>query len=146
MSFPNGTIIEAISAFGTATQFTPAARGLRSAGLPSEIDSSPTLERAFADVGIYEQETIHLEALPRSELRSGSSEDELVLRPAIPPGDTDLRVVLYADDSGGLSWHFAEGSRLTPTERERLAKRGLLRDTDKPTFKIPAIKLYVPVP
>jgi hypothetical protein len=136
--FPNGTTIESISAYGSATQFTPAAPGLRSAELPSEIDTSPEFERALAAAGIYEQETIHLEAVPAEALRSGSDEDMLVLRPAIPAGDTNRRIVLYEDDSGGLSWHFAENSRLTDEQRERLEARGLLRDDDTPTFRIPA--------
>jgi hypothetical protein len=138
VSFPNGTTLDSIAAYGSATQFTPAARGLRSAELPSEIDTSALFERALAEAGIYEQETIHVEALPESRLRSGSEEDTLVLRPSIPPGDTDQRVVLYEDESGGLSWHFAEGSRLTEEERERLESRGMLRDTDTPTFIIAA--------
>jgi hypothetical protein len=138
VSFPNGTRLEAISAYGSATQFTPAEIGLRSAELPAEIDTSPEFERALRDAGFYEQETIHLEALPQSSLRSGSAEDTLVLRPAIPPGDTDRRVVLYADDSGGLSWHFAENSRLTPEQRQRLEQRGLLRDEGAATFRIAA--------
>jgi hypothetical protein len=137
ISFPNGTTLESISAYGSATQFTPAARGLRSAELPSEIDTSPLFERALAEAGFFEQETIHLEALPESALRSGTAEDTLVLRPSIPPGDTDRRVVLYEDESGGMSWHFAEGSRLTQEEKDLLESRGMLRDSETPTFIIP---------
>jgi hypothetical protein len=136
--FPNGTQLEVISEYGSATQFTPTARGLRSAELPSEIDSSPGFERALEQAGFYEQETIHLEGLSHTVLRSGSPEDTLVLRPAIPPGDTDRRVVLYADDSGGLSWHFAENSRLTPEQRKSQEQRGVFRDEGPATFRIPA--------
>src|SRR5205814_1426712 len=93
---------------------------------------------ALREAGFYEQETIHLEALPDTALRSGSAEDTIVLRPAVPPGDTDRRVVLYVDDSGGLSWHFAENSRLTPEERQRLEERGVLREEGGATFRIPA--------
>jgi hypothetical protein len=135
--FPNGTSLVGISAYGTATQFTPAGRGLRSADLPSEIDTSPLFDRALAEAGLYEQETIHLEALPATALRSDSVDDTIVLRPAIPPGDTDPRVVLYEDDSGGLSWHFAEGALLTQEDRERLERRGLLREARTPEFVIP---------
>lgn len=136
--FPNGTRLDSISAYGSATQFIPAARGLRSAELPSEIDSSPAFEHALREAGFYEQETIHLEALPETALRSGSTEDTIVLRPAVPLGDTDRRVVLYVDDSGGLSWHFADNSRLTPEERQRLEERGVFRDEGAATFRIPA--------
>lgn len=138
VTFPNGTQLQSISAYGSATQLIPAAQGLRSAELPSEIDTSPDFERALLSAGFHEQETIHLEALPETKLRSGSAEDTLVLRPAIPPGDADRRVVLYVDDSGGLSWHFAENSRLTAEQRQRLEERGLFRDEGDATFRIPA--------
>lgn len=138
VTFPNGTRLESIYASGYATQFIPAGRGLRSAELPAEIDTSPDFERALQSVGFYEQETIHLEALPAPMSRSGSAEDTLVLRPAIPAGDTNRRVVLYVDDSGGLSWHFAENSRLTPEQRQVREERGLLRDEGVATFRIPA--------
>ena len=123
--FPNGTQVESIQGSGTVTQFVSSARGLRSAENPSEIDISPQFERALAETGIYEQETIHLEVLPTEGLRSGTAEDSILVRPAIPAGDPHPRVVLYQDDSGGLSWHFAEGALLTDEERERQRRRGL---------------------
>src|SRR5260370_5339890 len=101
VTFPNGTQLESISAYGSATQLIPAAQGLRSAELPSEIDTSPDFERVLLSAGFHEQETIHLQALPETKLRSGSAEDTLVLRPAIPPGDTDPRGVLSPYDSRG---------------------------------------------
>jgi CHAT domain len=136
--FANGTQIESIAGTGTATQFVPSARGLRSADNPSEIDTSPLFERALVDTGIYEQETIHLEVLPIEGLRSGTSEDTIVLRPAVPVGDPHPRVVLYQDDSGGLSWHFAEDSLLTEAQGEVLRRRGLLRAPGPPEFVIPS--------
>ena len=136
--FPNGTQVDSIQGDGTVTQFVPAARGLRSAEEPSEIDISPLFERALAETGIYEQETIHLEVLPTAGLRSGSAEDIIVVRPVIPAGDPHPRVVLYQDDSGGLSWHFAEGALLTDEERERLRRRGLLRARSLHEFVIPS--------
>jgi pimeloyl-ACP methyl ester carboxylesterase len=47
-------------------------------------------------------------------------------------------VILYEDESGGLSWHFAEGALLTKEERAALQRRGLLRDSGGPEFVIPA--------
>jgi hypothetical protein len=137
ISFPNGTVLESAAGYGSATQFTSSRAGLRSAELPSEIDTSPLFDRALAETGISEQETIHLEAPPPAGLRS-AADDTIVVRPAIPPGDTNPRVVLYEDDSGGLSWHFADGAMLTNEERDRQERRGLLRDSASSTFTIPA--------
>lgn len=126
ITFPNGTILETLPGQGSATQFTSAGPGLRSTELPSEIDSSPQFEQALHELGMYEQETIHLDVLPEATLRSGDAQqDQIVLRPAVSPGDTQPRVVLYQDESGGLSWHFAEDALLSEEEKERLARRGL---------------------
>src|ERR1700731_1258259 len=138
VTFPNGTVLESMPAYGSATQFTSSQPGLRSAELPSEIDTSPIFDRALTETEIYEQETIHLEALPVPGLRSDGGEDTIVVRPSIPAGDVNPRVVLYEDDSGGLSWHFAEGALLTDEEKERLARRGLLRESATPEFVISA--------
>jgi CHAT domain len=124
--FPNGTLLETRAGSGSATQFTPEGRGLRSTQLPSEMDTSPEFDAALQELGIREQETVHLDVLPPAgRLRSAMADDRIVLRPALPPGDKDPRVVLYQDESGGLSWHFAEGALLTNEERERAARRGL---------------------
>ncbi len=125
-TFPNGTVVETRVGAGSATQFTPEARGLRSTQLPSEVDTSPEFEAALRALGIIEQETVHVDVLPPAgRLRGAAADDRIILRPFIPPGDTDPRVVLYQDESGGLSWHFAEGALLTDEERERAARRGL---------------------
>lgn len=133
ITFPNGTVLENLSGNGSASQFTSVGPGLRSAELPSEIDSSPQFEEALQELGMYEQETIHLDLVPEGLLRSGGTEQEqIVLRPAVPPGEAHPRVVLYQDESGGLSWHFSEGVLLSEEEKERLARRGL-RFTPSPT-------------
>src|SRR5262245_54199393 len=138
--FPNGTRLKTGAGSGSATQFTPEGRGLRSSQLPSELDTSPSFEAALRELGIREQETVHLDVLPPAgRLRTSTIDDEIVLRPAVPPGDTDPRVVLYQDESGGLSWHFSEGSLLTSEDRERLARRGLRApDVTRDLFVIPA--------
>jgi hypothetical protein len=126
IAFPNGTIVETRAGLGSATQFTPAAPGLRSTQLPSEIDTSAEFETALRDLDIEEQETLHIDVLPPAGgLRSGATADEIVLQPAVATGDTRPRVVLYQDESGGLSWHFAEDAFLTPEQRQRLLQRGL---------------------
>jgi len=69
---------------------------------------------------------LHIDVLPPVEgLRGGAPLDLIVLQPSLPAGDTRARVVLYQDESGGLSWHFAEDAFLTPEQRQRLLQRGL---------------------
>src|SRR5260370_38060052 len=74
VTFPNGTQLESISVYGSAPQLIRAAQVLRSAELPSEIDTSPDFERVLLSAGFHEQETIHLQALPETKLRSGSGQ------------------------------------------------------------------------
>jgi pimeloyl-ACP methyl ester carboxylesterase len=137
VNFPNGTVLEWPQTQGAATQLTSHRPGLRSAELPAEFDTSPLFERALEEHGIFEQETIYLDALAKPSLRS--DQDRIVLRPAISAGDTNPRVVLYQDESGGVSWHFAEGSLLTPETRERMIRRGLRPpQTGVPRFVIEA--------
>jgi hypothetical protein len=131
VTFPNGTMVEMRAGPGSAgpgsvTQFTPEAPGLRSAQLPSEIDTSLEFEGALRELGIEEQETVHMDVLPPAgRLRRDAPEDAIVLQPSVPAGDMRPRVVLYHDESGGLSWHFAEDAFLTPEQRQRRLQRGL---------------------
>jgi pimeloyl-ACP methyl ester carboxylesterase len=126
IAFPNGTVLEMRVGPGSATQFTPEMRGLRSPQLPSEMDTSAEFEAALQELGIEEQETLHIDVLPPAGgLRSGAPQDMVVLQPSLPAGDTRPRVVLYQDESGGLSWHFAEDAFLTLEQRQRLLQRGL---------------------
>jgi hypothetical protein len=136
--FANGTTIGLRGGgSGRATQLTPAPGSLRSAERPADIDTSPEFERALLEAGIREQETIHVDVDPApAALRGQQQADTLVLRPHIPPGDAESRVVLYQDESGGLSWHFAGGSRLTDEQRARAAARGF-RQSEGTEFAIP---------
>lgn len=132
--FPNGTTLQAHQAV-RATQFTNDGGRLRSASLPSEIDTSPAFEQAMNALGIFEAETIHLDLNPTTVDRGQT--DTVVLEPAIPQTAPEQRVVvLYQDESGGLSWHFAE--QATPPIRTQRASR--LRspsNSNKPRFVIP---------
>ncbi|HJV67659.1 DUF7379 domain-containing protein [Ideonella sp.] len=107
LSFPNGTTLTGLGGMGEVRQRRAAAGVLRSAALPAEIDTSPGFDRALQAVGITEQETLQVQA---TELRADAS-DEVTLAPAVAAGDTRPRVVLYQDESGGLSWHFAAPPR-----------------------------------
>lgn len=123
--FGNGTIIEGLGGNGWAHQRRPESGALRWAAVPAQADSALSFTRALKELGIREQETISLEA---SELRAGA-DDRLTLRPAIPAGDAAPRVVLYQDESGGVSWHLA-----TAAESPARAPR---RRPAPPVFVIP---------
>lgn len=124
--FSNGTIIEGLGGSGLVHQQRPDSGRLRSATLPGQADTSAAFERALAKLGIREQETISLEA---TEVRGGAG-DRLTLRPAIGAGDGAPRVVLYQDESGGVSWHFAAAA-------DTGSRRGLRAATPPPVFVIP---------
>jgi hypothetical protein len=142
IQFDNGTQLEVSPFAGTATQFTAQAVGLRSIELPGDRDTSPEFESALREIGAYEQETIHLDVTGPSGLRSyteSPQNDRIVLRPAIRQDvEPSVRVVLYQDESGGLSWHFAEGWLLSRTQQDTLRGRGLRMDpVTAPVFIIP---------
>lgn len=113
--FSNGTIIEGLGGNGQVHQWCPDSGRLRSATLPGQADTAIPFERALAELGIREQETISLEA---TEVR-GDAGDRLTLRPAVSASDGAPRVVLYQDESGGVSWHFAAaaGAKARPALR-----------------------------
>lgn len=125
--FASGTVISGIGGKGVLHQRRPDGRRLRSARVPAELDISAPLQAAFDALGIREQETLIVEA----DAASVPDDDgTAVLAPAVPANDTAPRVVLYADESGGLSWHFA-----VPTaQRARLRHRTA---SASPQFVIP---------
>lgn len=104
LNFANGTMVHGLAGMGKLCQqrSTP---GLRS--LPADIDTSPEFDRALRLAGIAVQETLQLQA---THLQAGAT-DEIEIVPARAPGDLAPRVVLYQDESGGLSWHFAPAPR-----------------------------------
>src|SRR5208282_3897440 len=142
ITFANGTTLEVSPFTGSAIQFTGKALGLRSMELPADLDTSPDFDEALREIGAYEQETIHLDVTAPSGLRSfteSPQNDRIVLRPAAGDDiEPSARVVLYQDESGGLSWHFAEGTFLSATERRIQRRRGLRTEpTSAPVFIIP---------
>jgi hypothetical protein len=115
LTFSNGTQLDVSPFAGTVTQFTPAPGGLREM-LPAELDTSARFRAALDELGILEQETLHLDVARSSEtgLRAfqsdATADDTIVLRPAVAFGEeAGVRVVLYQDESSGLSWHFPDG-------------------------------------
>ncbi|MDP1899418.1 MAG: CHAT domain-containing protein [Rubrivivax sp.] len=124
--FGNGTTLQGLGGEGVVRQRLTEPGRLRSAALPSGLDTGADFNRALAALGIREQETIDLEA---TALRAAAG-DELTLAPAVPRGDTAPRVVLYQDESGGISWHFAEPAAAQP-------QRWLRGPANGPRFVIP---------
>lgn len=133
LRFPNGTVIQTAQV-GQGAQWTPETGRLRSARLPAEEDTSVQFQQALDEQGFREQETIHLDVAPPargSRLRTqvpAAGEDIIRLQPAPPPPDM-AQLVLYQDESGGLSWHFARNGD-EPRLRSGTAAKG--------TFSIPA--------
>lgn len=122
ITFSNGTTLAGLGGAGSVRQRRPDSGRLRSAVPPAALDTSAGFERALAELRIHEQETITLDA---SELRTGA-DDTLRLTPALAVGDDAPRVVLYQDESGGISWHFA------PTAADPGLVRGGLRTQQLP--------------
>src|SRR5688572_9790809 len=113
VKFSNGTVLEVHPFAGEATQWLPSAGGLRFDRRPAEQDLSPDFQRALGEVGIRETETVYLAVTGHSKLQSYRSgrlgNDQVVLRPGGKWAVDEIQVVLYQDESGGLSWHFPDG-------------------------------------
>jgi hypothetical protein len=111
VTFKNGTKLRIGPNDAVSTQWTPEPGGLRSTMLPAERDISVGFDRALAEVGMREQETIHVELQPGTPgERVASETDVVVLKPAAPPkSGPAVQVVFYQDESGGVSWHFPDG-------------------------------------
>src|SRR5262249_3505430 len=89
------------------------------------------LEAGLREVGIAEQETliVELDSLPQALGRAArSGADRVVLSPA-PPRAQGAQVVLYVDESGGMSWHMPDAvsraSRNTQPARFTIATRSI---------------------
>lgn len=135
-----GTVLAFSPCSGSLTHFTAAPGGLRSIELPGDIDTNPRFENALREIGAYESETIHLDVPAQPQLRASGRPDEpdqIVIRPALrPEAGPSIPVILYQDESGGLSWHFA--NNVTQQLPEQEPARGLRSTaTGAPTFIIP---------
>ena len=121
--FSNGTKLRGLAGSGLVRQRTRARNALRSAALPAEIDTDPHFDAALRSVGITEQETIELEA-------QAVDSDVVIVEPATTQTPDAPRVVLYQDESGGISWHYR-------TSSETGERRRRLRGSAKQSFVIP---------
>lgn len=116
VTLPGGTTIQTEGFSGPVafTHWTPlAGQRFRSAKSPADEDSSPQFRSALEELGIYEQETLHADVPPFGRLRGPldldvARPDRVVIRPAPPTEPEAAQVILYQDESGGLSWHFAD--------------------------------------
>jgi hypothetical protein len=140
IKFPNGTELDVAPFVGTATQWTGEAAGFRR--LPAEEDLSPQFRNALREVGVIEQESLHLDVSPAATAATGRraavSSDNLVLRPKHSPGLPEgVNVVLYQDEAGGLSWHFPDGFFDEASQPNAPQLRSRLRAASAPAFSIP---------
>lgn len=108
---------------------------MRSFTLPAEEDTALSFREALAENGIREQETIHFDVKPTaagSSFRSPAQRaaDVVVLQPVAPAEKDAVQVVLYQDESGGLSWHLPDDLFEGSDNASRL------RATTTPTFTI----------
>ena len=142
LSFRNGTKLDVSPFTGAATQWTNDTGSFRAFRLPADEDTSLAFQEAMAELGIYEQETIHLDVTGPGQLRAYDADpgnDQIVLRPAqIPAQAATARVVLYQDESGGISWHFPDHFFETASSEANSSSGGpALRATPEPVFTIP---------
>ncbi len=130
IKFGNGTKLSMRGAKGQATHWVHRRGAFR---LPAEEDTDPRLDAAFEAVGIVPQETIHLAA----QATRSAEQDEVVLQPAPVKGKMKtVQIVMYADEAGGVSWHFPDGffdKRPVATP----ADKPVFRSAQKPVFTIP---------
>jgi hypothetical protein len=139
LSFPNGTRVRTPFR-GTATQWENDSGEFRSSRLPAQEDSIPELRIALAESGFVEQETIHLDvdeaSVPKTAagMRSAKTDDTIVVEAGKSPVK-GVQVVLYADESGGMSWHLPEGLEVGAPEEE---EEESYRAGQKAVFTIPA--------
>jgi CHAT domain-containing protein len=143
--FSNGTTVQVPGHTAQVAQWTNERAAARSYRLPAEEDTAPYLRAALEELEIYEQETIHVSV--RDARFSGS--DEIVLRPA--PTTDGVQVILYQDESGGLSWHLPDrgvepsrlrggGHRFTINGRTRAARRLVHQTNFVPPLRGPITK------
>src|SRR5690349_12307751 len=115
LTFTNGTQIVVSPFTGIATQWTNDSGAFRAYRLPAEEDTSIRFQAALKELNIIEQETIHLDVTGPGQMRAyhaNPRNDQVVIRPTKMPGQPlakAVKVVLYQDESGGLSWHFPDG-------------------------------------
>jgi len=137
IEFANGTVLGVAPFVGQVTQWvnehaTPAYR------MPAEDDTGLELREALAEAAITEQETIQVDVTgaPRTRAYGARPEnDRLVLQPKRTRVDA-VQVVLYQDESGGVSWHFPDGFFEKPRTSRTTGFRALPRGAF--TFTIPA--------
>jgi len=102
VTFANGTSVE--SSLGSATVRQAVGRTAL-ADTRAVADEVPllNLDSGLREVGIREQETIEIELDKVVRSLRSAEDDRVTLNPA--PAPDGVQVVLYVDESGGMSWH-----------------------------------------
>jgi hypothetical protein len=122
--FTNGTTVT-LPFGGQAVQWVTPPGELRAARVPAEEDPAWLVSALTdPDLGIREQETVQVDAAaPQAAarlLRAAPVADTVQVSPAPPPPGT-VQVILYQDESGGVSWHLPDGA---PEEAAAAFARG----------------------
>lgn len=136
LTLPSGTTVQ-MDGFPATVQITHWSNTggrFRSFKSPADEDSSPQFRAALEEAGIYEQETIHVDAPPAMFRGAGApprGPDRVLIHPKAPAEPGAAQVVLYQDESGGVSWHFAD----PPLEAEHRLRGG--SGVGGATFTIP---------
>src|SRR6476469_4859390 len=102
VTFANGTSVESHIGGATITQAI-GRRPSRDERAAAEEAPLPNLDSALREVGIREQETIEMELDDSTRSLRSAQDDRVTLNPA--PAPAGIQVVLYIDESGGMSWH-----------------------------------------
>src|SRR5687767_3610297 len=102
VTFANGTTVESSVGRATINQVVPRRRRTMTARALGAEDVLPNLDAALREVGMREQETIEIELDERNRALRSADADRVTLKPK--PVPNAVQVVLYRDESGGLSW------------------------------------------
>lgn len=144
VTFDNGTSVRSAVGSATVTQVIPGRRragSTRSIEVAEEQSLLPNFDAALREVGMREQETIELEVDKSDRSRRPTGDDRVVLKPK--PAPDGIQVVLYMDESGGMSWHLPKkrrtrggsrrastgGTQFTIDTRTKAAQRSLAAQT-----------------
>lgn len=151
----NGTVVYVPEGVpGTVKQWLPRSLGEPVARMPAERDADDT----FFEAALLEHEIAEAEIL-QLDLQAIPTDDVAVIAPAVHARADERRVLLYRDESGGLTWHFPEqapqlraedGGRETfvvplrtaaareslANRRLNLADRGILTSLGRKLFRI----------
>ena len=108
--FADGTELLVAPLTGEATLWSAGETSSRLFDVPADEDVSMEFHHSLKALGISQRQSLHLDLEGFSgQPGYGGHKQCVVFRP--PPGkaDSTVQVVLFQDESGGLTWHFPDG-------------------------------------